>query len=703
MTPATFRIGVDVGGTFTDCVVQDARGRTRVAKAPTTPADPTEGVFQALRLAAEGHALDLPGFLRRAAAFVHGSTIGTNVMIERTGAPTGLLTTRGHEDTILIGRVRQKVAGLSEREKTHAARLDKAEPPVVPRERIRGVPERVDYRGRILVALDPARVERAADELAGLGVEAIAIAFLWSFMNPVHERLALEVVRRRHPRLYVTASSEIAPLLGEYERTVSTVLNCYIGPKLVRYVDQLGQRLRGEGFAGSFLLMQSGGGLATVEQVKVKPILMLDSGPVGGMLGSQHYGRHYGEPNIICTDVGGTSFDVGLVFGGAPQLEAQPVIAKYAYLLPKIAIKSIGAGGGSLAWVDPEGMLRVGPRSAGAVPGPAAYARGGTEATVTDADLILGYLNPEYFLGGRMRLDRGRAEAAVDALARRLRMDRIEAACGIFQIANAQMADLVRKSTVERGFDPRDFILFAYGGAGPTHAAFYAADAEVKATVILADSTAFSAFGMLTADVVFTLEQSRPLRSPFTAEHAKAVNETFARLTHDLLERFRREGLAESRVRVRRAAYARYQLQVHELDVPVPARDLTLADLGRLATAFETHYERTYGAGSAFTAAGIELITFRADGVLAVPRPRLVAAPATARRRAPATARKGVRLAHFAPPGRFLRTPVYDGARLRAGDTMEGPAIIERMGDTVVIPPREAAVVDRFGNLQVKR
>lgn len=699
---STYRIGIDVGGTFTDCVVQDARGRTLVTKAPTTPANPANGIFDALRLAAEALGLSLSAFLTRAGTFVHGSTIGTNTMIERTGAVTGLLTTRGHEDTIIIGRVRQKVAGLSEREKTHAARLDKADPPLVPRELIRGIAERVDYAGRVIVPLDPVGVERAVDDLVDLGVQALAISFLWSFMNPAHERLAFDVVRQRHPRLSVTVSSDIAPLLGEYERTVSTVLSCYIGPKVVSYVQELEARLQAEGFAGTMLLMQSGGGLATSEQIAAKPILTLDSGPVGGMLGSQYFGRFYREPNIICTDVGGTSFDTGVIFGGALQLETEPIIAKYTYLLPKISVKSIGAGGGSLAWVDHDGVLRVGPRSAGAMPGPACYARGGTEPTVTDADLVLGYLNLEYFLGGRMRLDRACAEAALDRLARRMGMDRIEVASGIFQIVNAQMADLIRKSTVEKGFDPREFVLFAYGGAGPTHAAFYAADAEVKGTIILSDSTAFSAFGMLTADIVFTLEQSHPLRSPFTVAHAKTVNEIFTRLTLELLERFRREGLPASRVRVRRSAYARYQLQVHELDIPVPREDLTVDDLERLMAVFEAKYERTYGAGSAYTEAGLELITFRVDGVYAVPRPR-VSAPAARRRRVPAAVRKGYRQAHFLPPGRFVRTAVYDGARLRPGDVVEGPAIIERMGDTVVIPPRMTGVVDRLANLQVTR
>lgn len=697
----SYRIAIDVGGTFTDCAVQDGRGRLVLGKAPTTPSNPADGIFDALRIAAESVGLTLSRFLGAATTFVHGSTIGTNTMIERTGAVTGLLTTRGHEDTIIVGRVRQKVAGLSEREKTHAARLDKAEPPLVPRERIVGITERVDYAGRVVVPLDAGEVERGADALVERGAEALAICFLWSFMNSAHERAALAVVRRRHPGLYVTLSSDVAPRLGEYERTVSTVLNCYIGPKVAGYVRELEQRLRHEGFRGTTLLMQSSGGLATTEQIVAKPILTLDSGPAGGMLGSQHFGRLYRTPNVICTDVGGTSFDTGVVFGGALQLETEPIIGKYTYLLPKIAIKSIGAGGGSLAWVDGDGVLRVGPRSAGAVPGPACYGRGGTEATVTDADLVLGLLNPDYFLGGRMKLDRGRAEAALDALGRRMRMDRVEVASGIVQIVNAQMADLIRKSTVERGFDPRDFVLFAYGGAGPTHAAFYAADAEVKATIVLSSSTAFSAFGMLTADILFTLEQSHPVRSPFTEGHAGAVNAIFARLTRELLERFRREGLAPAGVRVRRSAYARYQLQVHELDVPVPPKELTVGDLEALMRAFETKYERTYGAGSAYTEAGLELITFRVDGIYAVPRPRVRAA--TARRRAPRAARKAHRAAHFPAAGRFLRTPIYDGARLAPGDVLEGPAIVERMGDTVVIPPPMRGVVDRFGNLEIRR
>lgn len=695
-----YRIAVDIGGTFTDCVVMDAAGNKVIAKSPTTPSDPSLGVIDAVRLAARDLGLDAPDLLHRTIAFVHGSTIGTNTFVQRNGARTGLLTTRGHEEALIIGRVRQKVAGLSEREKIHVAHLHKAEPPLIAWSDIRGINERVDYKGDILVRLDLDEVEAAVDDLVAAGIRALAVCFLWSFVNPTHEQEVKALVRAKYPDLYLTVSSDLVPLLGEYERCVSTCLNSYIGPAVSRYLERLEGRLHELGYRYPLLVMQSNGGLSPVDAVKEKPILTLDSGPVGGILGSKFFGQLTDHKNVICTDVGGTTFDVGLVFDGELQFDSAPVLDQYAYLLPKVLVKSIGAGGGSIAWVDQGGALRVGPRSAGASPGPACYAQGGTEPTVTDADLVLGYLNPEFFLGGRLKLDRAAAQAAIRRLAERLGMDEIAVAAGIFEIANAQMADLIRKVTVEKGFDPRAFVVLAYGGAGPAHAAFYAADTGALATFIPAESSVFSALGMLTTDLLFHAETTLLVRTPLTHDKLAQINQAFERLEAQVRDRFQANDIDPARVSLMRTADMRFGMQVHELSVPVPGPLLTIADGERLIRAFEEKYEFTYGKDTAYRDAGIELINFRVVGTAQTGRPALVALDDQATGTPPPYAR---RPAYFRSSGGFVPTAVYRGDALRPGHRLPGPAIVERMGDTIVIPPHMTGIVDRYGNVILER
>jgi N-methylhydantoinase A len=685
-----YRIGVDIGGTFTDCVVTDEQGGRRVAKALTTPGSLQDGVLDAVTVNAEQLAMSRQELLGATELFVHGTTQATNAMLTRTGARTGLITTRGHEDAIIIGKVYAKVAGLSERDVVHSSRLRKPDP-IVPRSLIRGVTERVDRDGDVIVALSEAEVIEAVDSLLADGVEAIAVSLLWSFVNDSHEQRIKAILAQRAPGVFTAYSHEVAPVLGEYERTATTAITAYVGPKVVGYLEELESRLRADGLAHPLLVMQASGGLTSVLDAASRPIVTLDSGPTGGILGCQHLGRLYGESNVICTDVGGTSFDVGLILGGEVPLESEPVVAQYSLRMPKVLVNSIGSGGGSIAWLDEGGLLRVGPQSAGSRPGPACYGSGGLEATVTDADLVLGYLDGDNFLGGRMRLHRDLALAALARLGEALAMEPEEVAVGVFRIINSQMADLIRKSTIEQGHDPRECVLVAYGGAGPTHAVFYGHDIGVRAILVLADSTVFSAEGMLTCDITHTAEASRVVGTPFTPESLAALTARFEALEQRVMGQFEAEGADPREVTLARTIGVRFRQQVQALEVEVDGGSLDAGAGERILERFISRYGQVYGEGSLLLGGGNEVELHRVVGTRAIepvafPEHELEGPDSAA-------ALKGARSAYFEPAG-FIATSVYDGEALRAGNVVEGPAIIERMGDSVVVPPGFTAQVD---------
>ena len=692
-----YRIGVDIGGTFTDCVVADERGGRTVSKAPSTPGSLQDGVLEAVGVNAEQLGITRPQLLAATDLFVHGTTQATNAMLTRTGARTGLITTKGHEDAIIIGKVYAKVAGLPERDLVHSSRLRKPDP-IVPRSLIRGVTERVDRDGDVIVALQEDEVIEAIDSLLAAGVEAIAVSLLWSFVNDAHERRIKELLTERAPHLFTAYSHEVAPVLGEYERTATTAITAYVGPKVVGYLERLESQLREEGLAQPLLVMQASGGLTSVLDAAQRPIVTLDSGPTGGILGCQHLGRLYGESNVICTDVGGTSFDVGLILRGEVPLEVEPVVAQYSLRMPKVLVNSIGSGGGSIAWLDEGGLLRVGPQSAGSRPGPACYGNGGTEPTVTDADLVLGYLDPGSFLGGRMRLDRELALRALADLGARLGMEAEEVAVGVFRIINSQMADLIRKSTIEQGHDPRECVLVAYGGAGPTHAVFYGHEIGSKAIFVLADSTVFSAEGMLTCDVTHTAEASRVVSTPFTDESLAGLTARFTRLEQRVIDQFALEGAGPDEVSLARTLGVRFRQQVHTVEVAVDPGTLDAAAGERVLERFVERYGLLYGEGALLLGGGNEVELHRVVGTrpiepVAFPEHDSAGPDASA-------ALKGERSAYFEPAG-FTATAVYDGDALRAGNEIDGPAIIERMGDSVVVPPGFRAQVDRLLSIRL--
>ena len=690
-------IGIDIGGTFTDCAVLDRDGRiVATAKAPSTREDPAEGVLDAIRVAADSLETTLDGLLSGCRHLIHGCTIATNAVVERNGVSTGLITTKGHEDAIPIGKVMQKVAGQSEREMIHQSHLDKADPPIVDRRMIRGVAERLDRAGDVVVAMDEEEAARAVDALVADGARAIAVCFLWSFLNGEHERRVRERIERDHPDVYVSTSSELAPVLGEYERAVTTVVNAYVGPRVVDYLERLAADLNERGYRAPLLLAHSMGGLTTMEDVRARPLLMLDSGPVSGVLGARFFGAAYGEDNILCADMGGTTFDVAMIEGGRSVLDEQPVIDKYAYLMPKVAVSSVGAGGGSIVWLDENGLLRVGPDSAGADPGPACYGRGGTRLTVTDVDLILGFLDASAFLGGRMRLDIAAAERAADELAGAMGNDRMSVASGAFRIVNAHMADLMRRCSIDRGRDPREFVLFAYGGAAAMHIAYLARELRIGTVYVPSFAAVFSALGMMTGGLLHGEEASFPAVFPLADEEWERLGALFEENERGLAALFDSEGVPEGERRFERSLYMKYRLQPSALSVPVSAESSQEAAVD----AFEARYSALYGANAAYRAAGIEIVKCRVEGMAETVAPALAAVDPDPDADAEA-ARTGTRPIFFPETGAARDTPVYDGALLSPGMTFRGPLVIERAGDTIVLPSFAGARVDGFGNVVI--
>lgn len=693
-------VGVDIGGTFTDCVVLDRGGGITATKSPSTPEDFAEGMLAAMRLAAERLGLSFERFCREVAVLTHGTTVGTNSLIQRKGARVGLITTRGHEDAIHIMRGSRGVTARDIRKVVHFPESRKPVP-IVPKRFIEGVSERVDCFGEVVVPLNETEVEVAIRRLVDQQVAAIGVCFLWSFKEPRHELRVKEMIRDLAPHLFVSCSVDIAPKWGEYERMTATVLNAYIGPVMARYLGNLDRKLRSAGYAQPLQITQCAGGSISVDKAMESPLLTLDSGPVSGVTGSAFLGRLMGCPNIITTDMGGTSFDVGIIFDGRPAYSFVSNVAQYEYFLPRVDIQAIGSGGGSLVHVDiASKTLNVGPDSAGADPGPACYGKGGVTATVTDADVVLGTINPDNFLGGRMRLDRGKAIAAVQRIADALKLSLMETASGIARIAEFKMADIIRKTTVEKGFDPRDFVLFAFGGAGPAHAGVFAHELGVQKVVIPQKEIAstWCAFGAASADILHVFEQVDIQASPFAAARINATLEALGRKANRQMDR---DGIARSRRRFQFSLDMRHRGQINEVEVMLTGKRLGGEIAQSLRRRFYTRYEQLYGRGSSYADAGLEIVTLRLRATAATRHPKL---SATRKHGATPSTRAvlGKRNIYWADLKKAVSSPIYDGALLVQGNRVRGPAVIETTDTTVVVHPGRSLVVDAFGNFEIR-
>jgi N-methylhydantoinase A len=676
----SYRIGIDVGGTFTDFLVLGSDGQRIVHKTSSTPSDPSVGVGNGLAEIAELLGSDLAGFLAGTEAIVHGTTVTTNAVLTRRGARTGLLATKGFRDALALRN------GL--REEPYDNRL---QPPVplVPRSLRIGIEGRIDWSGREVAALSLDDVRQACDVFRREGVEAIAISFMHSPANGEHERRARDLCRELLPGAYVTASSDLLPQVRYYDRTSTTVLNAYAGPTITRYLSALTARLGELGFGGVLLIMQSNGGVATPAEVAERAALSLLSGPASGPTAGLWQLAPHGITDCITIDMGGTSFDAALVTNGEPLVMTDGVIDRWRIALPMIDIHTIGAGGGSIARVDAGGMLQVGPQSAGAQPGPACYGRGGTEPTTTDADLVLGFLDDGSFLGGGMRLDRAAAARAIEEhVGRPLGLSLEQAAAGIYDVVNVTMATGVRDVSVRRGLDPRDLPLVVAGGAGPVHATAIAAELEIPLLVVPRESSIFCAAGMLMSD--FKHDFVRAYKAELSQVDEQRLRSLLAEMEHEGRAVLAREQVDASAVSIRTALDLRYVGQWHELTVSIVS-----TDPGSIRPAFEAQHDRLFGYTSAESP--IELLAVRSTAVGSTSKPPLQQLDGRAAGDA-AGAQIGTRSA-WSPGARAMQeTPVYDGLALAAGAQLLGPAIVELANTTIVVLAGFRLSVDQFGS-----
>ncbi|HEX4928756.1 MAG TPA: hydantoinase/oxoprolinase family protein [Burkholderiales bacterium] len=694
-----YLVGIDIGGTFTDCAIVDAAGRLLTTKVPSTPQDFSRGMMDALGAGAEKLGLALEKFCREISHLSHGTTVGTNTIIQKRGARVGLITTRGHEDAIHIMRGSRGYAGRDIRKVVHFPETSKPLP-IVPKRLIRGVSERVDCFGEVVVDLNETEAEQAIRELLAEGVQAIAVCFLWSFRNPAHENRVKAMVQRLAPQVFVSTSIDIAPKWGEYERVTATALNAYLGPVMGDYLQRLDRSLRGLGYPHGLQITQCGGGTVPVARAGEAPLLTLDSGPVSGVTASMFLGNAMGEKNVITTDMGGTSFDVSIIHEGKPAYSFVSNTDQYEYFLPKVDLQAIGAGGGSLARAHAETRtLTVGPDSAGAFPGPVCYGRGGTQPTVTDAQLVLGYLDPENFAGGRMKLDPAAAFQSIEQLGKSIGMSAVECAAGICRIVELHMADIIRKVTVEKGFDPREFVLFAFGGAGPAHAGVFARELGVRKVVVPQRKAAstWCAFGAAAADVLHILEHTEIMPTPVPA---KRVNEQLDLLEKKAAALMKEEGIGASRQRFEFSLDVRHKGQINEVEILLPWKRLPAQFEAELRALFVRRYEQLYGRGSALPGAQLELVVCRLRAKALTPQPKLVAAKRSKTAIAKAAVRRK-RDIYWPDLGRRKRTPVYDGELLASGNRVAGPAIVETADTTVVVQPGTRLRVDELGNFEL--
>ena len=698
MPTPPFSLGVDTGGTFTDLVQLDGAGRLTIEKSFSTPDRPEHAVLDVVARMAETQGLDVAGLLADTVRFAHGTTVSTNALIQRKGARVGLLTTRGFEDTLVIGRgPLGRAGGLPQSQAMDFLHTEPPEP-LVPKRLIRGLGERVAVTGEVLAPLDAGMVRAALGELLDEGIESLAVCLLWSFRNPAHEKLVGCIAAEMAPDLPVSLSCDIAPRLGEFERMVTTVVNAFIGPVTERYLGALQGRLADAGLESPVQIMTCSSGVTLPERIASQAVSVVNSGPVGGLVAARHLGARLGHDKVITADMGGTSFDVGLIADGGFEEESVPFLGQgLPVQVPTIRIVTIGAGGGSIARSDGH-RLHVGPESAGADPGPACYGRGGERPTVTDALVTLGIIDPENFFGGRYALDPELARAAIARhVATPLGLGVMDAASAIYEVVTAHMADLIRKVSVESGNDPREFCLFAYGGAGGAHCAVFAAQLGIGKIIIPYAAPVFSAFGIALSDIVYSHTRSDPVRLDAAPDTLATVNRAFTELEDRAMADMRASAIDTGDVALRHRIDMRYLGQMNEVAVEWDGGRLAADDLAALQSRFEALYQRRFGAGTIRPATPLELITYRVDAVKRTEKPDLAPLDAAANG---APRPEGRRRIHQRGSGP-VDAAIIDFTALRPGDRLDGPAVIERDNTTVWLPPGSAAALDPFGNLEI--
>jgi N-methylhydantoinase A len=682
-----YSLGIDVGGTFTDVVVVDEKNEVGMLKIPSTPQNPLEGIKNGLKELAGVVGRSEEDLLKSTDRFVHGTTVATNTMLQYNGAKTALLTTFGFRDSLEMRRCHRN------------GQWDffAPQPPIiVPRYLRRGIKERTLWDGTIDEPLDEDFLNGQLEELVEKHrVEAIAICYLFSFKNPQNERRTIEIIRKKYPHVFVSASSEVAPQIREYERTCTTVVNAFVGPRLSTYVSELGGYLEAKGLDREFQVIQSNGGVTTASAAGQHGVRALLSGPAGGAIGGASLSEAIAEPNLIIADMGGTSFDLTLVQNKKISLVTEEEVAGYKISLPMIGIYTVGAGGGSIGHLDAGGILKVGPQSAGANPGPACYDRGGTQPTVTDANLVLGFLNPDYFLGGTMRLNAERANKAIEAsVARPLGVSTVDAAQAIYEIVNSNMVDAIHVVTVEQGYDPRDFALVAAGGAAPLHTGVLATALGIPRVIIPHASSVFCALGGLEADMKYDYVRTYLVKMG-TLKSEQLFN-SFDELRREGVARLEKDGIPEGMRFFEYWLEMRYVGQHWDIPVPVHMRNGTKPELGEIIQEFHTRHEKVHG--YKLEEREVEIANIRLTAIGKSPKLTLK----TKRIEGPdaSSALKERRRAYFGEAG-FLEVPVYDGSKLRSGNELSGPAIVEKPSTTIVVYPRQRATIDERENMIV--
>jgi len=678
-----YRLGVDIGGTFTDFLLSDEKGHKYIYKVLTTPNDPSVGLFEGIQKIADERNTSVQEFLNNLECIIHGTTITTNAVLTGNGAKTGLITTKGFRDVINMRR------GLKEQQ--YNLKLSPP-PPMVPRHLVKVVRERVNCRGETVFPLTETDVFSAIGEFRDKGVKAIAVGLFFSFLNPEHEYRIGKILEENFPEAYISLSCEILPQVRVYERLSTTVLNAFVGPILRDYLQKLKSKLLSYQYKGVLLIMQSNGGVMAPEVAERFAANTLLSGPAGGPTAGLSYARTHNIANFITVDMGGTSFDACLVVDNKPVVTTEGKVGGYQLALPMINIHTVGAGGGSIAWIDDGGLLQVGPKSAGADPGPICYDRGGREPTVTDADLLLGYLDAEFFFGGELTLNRDLAQKLLsEKIATPLNLAVIEAAYGIYEIINAKMADALRVVSIEKGYDPREFALIVAGGAGPIHAGMIAKEVEIPMVIVPRESSVFCAAGMLYADLKHDYVRSCTL--PFDQLTPADISRRFEEMAAVAADTLHREGIGDSQIRIEYSADIRYVGQFNEVEVPVsfgthPAE----TDLHQLAGKFHETHDQRYG--YSLPDADLELINLRISAYGITEKPRFEKAPEmTSKVQA---ALKGYREIYLEK--QFVRAPVFDGLKMGHGHCVAGPCVIEQPTTTILVPDGYALGCDAYNN-----
>lgn len=680
------RLGIDIGGTFTDFIEIDDAGRVEVHKTPSTPEASEQAVYTGIGELAAVRGLPVDDYLAGVDLVIHGSTIATNTLIERSGPKTAVIHTEGFRDILDL-----RDGYKPDRYKVHVPPPD----PFVPRHLRFGVTERVLYSGEVDTALDDDSVRQALAAAREAGAEAIGVCLLWSMVNPAHERRIGQLIREELGEdAYFALSSEILPTIREYPRASATVLSAYVGPRLGSYLERLSGYLADHGYSRDLLIMQITGGVATASEIRRRPVFAVGSGPAAGPSAAVDVGSRNGEHDVMVIDMGGTSFEVSVVTGDEITMTREMVVGDLPLGVSGVDVHSVGAGGGSIAWIDAGGMLRVGPRSAGADPGPACYGRGGQQPTVTDANVVLGYLDPDFFLGGRMPLDRALAETALERIAEPLGLTVIEAAAAVYRVVNTNMVGAMRAVTVMRGIDPRGYSIVTGGGAGGIHAVAIAEELGIRKLITPRVAGGLCAYGMVVADVRHAYVTTEPMRGGYFDQ--ARVGELYEQMEAEALADLAAEGFSSEQVVLRRSADCKYPYQTNDLTIALP--DVDPEALGRdIAETFHREHERLYS--YAVREMPIDVIAWRLTALGRLPETASQAQGADGAGDPDERSRRSV---FFVSTGDLLETPVIDGATLRSGHRVRGPAIAEFPTTTLVVPQGYTLSVAESADLVVE-